>query len=142
MKTAMLAMVVVAAACAGSFGPEISDARVGEPTGPNAALYFTATGNGDGDRLVAATTDVAESTEMHETAVGDDGTVGMRSIESLDLPTEGTLVLEPGGHHVMLVDVDRLEVGEVIEVVLVWENAGEMTVMAEVVDPADTVSAP
>lgn len=113
---------------------------MGRPTGPNAALYLTAVGSGEADRLVAAVTGSAREVQMHETISGDDGTMGMRPARSLELPSDGALVLEPGGFHLMLMGVDRLDVGDTIEVTLTWEKAGEMTVSADVVDPAETMS--
>jgi copper(I)-binding protein len=113
--------------------------RIGQPTGPNAALYFHADGYGTADRLVAVTTDVASRVEIHETTMNDDGTMGMSPIDGLDLPADGELVLEPGGYHIMLIDVDRLEVGEMVEVVLDWEHAGAQSIEAEVVAPEDTM---
>ncbi|MGD2103116.1 MAG: copper chaperone PCu(A)C [Acidimicrobiia bacterium] len=136
----VLASALLLAACGGSGGPEISDARLGQPTGPNAAVYFTATSGGDADRLVGATTDVAGSVQIHETMMGDDGTMSMQAVEALDLPADGTLVLEPGGYHLMLLGADRLEVGDTIEVTLEWETAGEQMIEAEVVDPGDTMT--
>ena len=128
-------MMVAISACAGS-GLVVTEARVGEPTGPNAALYFTASG-GD-DRLVGATTSVATAVEAHETSMGDDGTMTMRPVADLAVSVDSDLVLEPGGFHLMLIDVDRLEVGDTIEVALRWETAGDMTIEALVVSPADT----
>ena len=134
---ALLALVV--SACGGgSDAPEVTDARVGQPTGPNAALYFTAQGYGTDDALISASTDVAASVELHETVMGDDQTTSMRPVTSYPLPADGELVLEPGGLHIMFIDVDRLEVGSTVEVTLDWENAGEMRITAEVVSPADT----
>jgi hypothetical protein len=63
----------------------------------------------------------------------------MRQIESLDLPPGGSLVLEPGGHHLMLIEVDRLEVGDTVEVTVSWDTEGDMVIAAAVVDPGDTV---
>jgi periplasmic copper chaperone A len=123
----------------GSDGLQISDARVGAPTGPNAAMYFTARGADEADSLRSATTDVANEIQIHETVISDEGTMSMRSVPRLELPAGGQLVLEPGGYHLMLLGVDELEVGGTIEVVLLWEVAGEMTVEAEVVDPSDTM---
>lgn len=137
MLVAVVSMATVA--CGGGDGsPEVSDARVGQPTGPNAALYFTVSGD-EADRLIGAETTAAVAVEVHETTTEDDGTMGMRAVESLDLPAGGSLVLEPGGFHLMLIDAERMEVGDVIAVTLTWENAGEMLIEAEVVDPADTM---
>ncbi|HUG08767.1 MAG TPA: copper chaperone PCu(A)C [Acidimicrobiia bacterium] len=132
---------VLSTACAADSGPiTVDGARIGEPTGPNAALYLTATSNGGPDRLVGAHTVVADVVEIHRTTIDGDGVIAMERADSLDLPAAGSLVLEPGGLHVMLVDVDRLEAGDVVEVTLIWETAGEMTVEAEIVEPADTMS--
>jgi hypothetical protein len=117
----------------------VADVRIGQPAGPNAALYLTASAEGRGDRLTGAETDVARVVEIHESTTADDGTVAMRPVDGVEIPEGGSLVLEPGGLHLMLVDVERLEVGDAIEVTLMWETAGEMTVEAQVVDPGDTV---
>jgi periplasmic copper chaperone A len=131
---------VVATGCgSASGGIAIDDVRIGQPTGPNAALYLTATSEGEPDRLVAASTDVAAGVEIHQTTT-EDGVMSMQRIDGLDLPAGESLVLEPGGFHLMLLDVARLDVGAVVEVTLIWETAGEMTVEAEVVEPADTMS--
>lgn len=137
----VLLMAVLSTACGADSGPiTVADVRIGEPAGPNAALYLTATSNGGTDRLVGAETDVADVVEIHRTTVDADGVMSMERLDSMDLPSTGALVLEPGGLHIMLVDVDRLETGDVVEVTLMWETAGEMTVEAEIVAPADTMS--
>jgi periplasmic copper chaperone A len=136
----LIAALTVAAGCGGGTdGLQISDARVGAPTGPNAAMYFTARGADEADSLRSATTDVAGEIQIHETVVGDEGTMSMRPVPRLELAAGGQLVLEPGGYHLMLVDVEPLEVGDSISVTLTWEVAGEMIVEVEVVDPSDTM---
>jgi periplasmic copper chaperone A len=136
-----LAAGVLVTACQGAKGIDITEARVGAPTGPNAALYFTASNDGgEPDVLNGVSTDVAGTAEIHETTHGEDGTMGMRPVTSLDLPAGETLTLEPGGLHVMLIDVAPLEEGERISVTLHWQSAGEMGVEAEVVSPADTMA--
>lgn len=138
--TLLAAMGLMIAACGGDGGGiEVSDARVGQPTGPNAGLYFTATSGGEADRLLGATTESAASVELHESSVGDDGTMSMQPIDGLDLPADGELVLEPGSYHLMLIDAERLEVGDTVEVTIAWERAGDMTIEAEVVEPGDTM---
>lgn len=142
-RIALFAVVgaVLMVACGGDGGGiTVTNARVGQPTGPNAAFYFTASSDGEADRLVGASTEAAASVELHETTTGDGGTLGMTPIEGVDLPADGSLVLEPGGYHVMLIDADRLEVGDTVEVTITWENAGEMVLEADVVEPSDTMS--
>lgn len=125
--------------CSGDGTIEIVDARLGEPTGPNAALYFTASGGYGPDRLIGARAAIATEVQIHETTTGEDGTMSMRPVDVLDLPADGELVLEPGGYHLMLVDVERVEAGDEIDVSLIWENSGEMTIPVDVVAPADTM---
>lgn len=125
------------AACGnGSGAPEVSDARIGEPSGPNAAMYFSASSD-EPDRLIGASTDVAASVQIHETVMNSDGTMGMSAVEGLDVSSGSPLVLEPGGFHLMLIDVDRLDVGDTVDVTLQWRDAGDMVVEAEVVGASD-----
>lgn len=140
--TATLALLVALSACGGSDpGLEVTDVRIGEPTGPNAALYLTVTDNSDlGDVLDGASTEVAASVELHETIEGDDGTMGMQPVDAqLEIAPGRTVRLEPGGLHLMLVDVDRLEVGDTVTVTLEWQTAGDLEVEAVVVEPQDAV---
>lgn len=136
---AALGSILIAACGGDGGGVTVTDARVGQPTGPNAAVYFTASSGGEADRLIGAATDAAASVELHETAMGDDGTMGMAPVDGLDLPAGGELVLEPGGYHLMMIDADRLEVGDTVEVTLTWESTGDMVLEAEVVEPSDTM---
>lgn len=144
MRRSLLAgailLATVAACSSGEETIEIVDARLGEPAGPNAALYFTASGGDEPDRLLGARAAVAAEVQIHETATGQDGSTTMRPVDGLDLPADGELVLEPGGYHLMLVDVERVESGDEVDVTLIWENSGEMTIPVDVVEPADTMS--
>jgi copper(I)-binding protein len=136
-----LAVVGLVTGCQGPGGIAVTHARVGVPAGPNAALYFTAANEGgETDVLIGASSDVAGGVEIHETTQAEDGTMRMRPVTGLDLPAGETLTLEPGGLHVMLIDVEPLEEGEDIAVTLHWESAGDMEVEAEVVSPAETVT--
>lgn len=143
MRRLLVVLALVAfglAACAESDGEiDLSDVRVTEPTGPNAALYFTVT-SGVADRLLGAETDAAASIRIHETVMGADGTMGMQPVESLEVNSGETLTLEPGGVHLMLIDAERLQVADEVEITLIWEDAGEQTVVAEVVEPADAMN--
>ena len=137
----VFAVAGVLAGCQGAGDIAITDARIGAPAGPNAALYFTASnGGGESDALIGASTDVSGDAEIHETTHAADGTMGMRPVTGLELAAGETLTLEPGGLHVMLIGVEPLEEGDRVAVTLQWESAGEMQVEAEVVSPAETMS--
>jgi copper(I)-binding protein len=135
----IVALVVAGCSVGAQSTPRVVDAVIGQPTGPNAALYFRAVSTGESDRLKGAITAVASVIEMHETTMNNDGTMTMQPVASLPLPAGGELVLEPGGLHFMLVDVDRLEIDQLVEVLLSWEIAGEVAMEAKVVSPADVI---
>jgi periplasmic copper chaperone A len=65
--------------------------------------------------------------------MGDSGMMGMRKIDSLEIPAGGMVKLMPGGYHIMLIGLTReLVVGEKIEMTLKFEKAGDVKVTAEV----------
>lgn len=139
-KTLLLAAIatLALAACAGSAetGGEISaeDVRTPVPVGPNGAVYMTLTNESDADdRLVGASTDVAASVELHETQM-EGGSMAMQQVDGIAIPAGGEAVLEPGGLHVMLIDVDQgLAEGDTVDLTLSFENAGDQQVTADVV---------
>ena len=68
--------------------------------------------------VVGAEADFAEAVEMHTHAMGEDGRMAMRQVESFDIPANGAHELRRGGDHLMLFGVDRasLVAGETVEV--------------------------
>lgn len=118
------------------------------------AAYVTITSPID-DKLIAASVDatVAASVEVHETvvsgtdttaAMGSDTTMPsggmemtMRPVEFIELPAGTAVELKPGGYHIMLLQlVEPLEVGDTLELTLVFETAGEITIDVPVLDEA------
>jgi hypothetical protein len=128
------ALLLTACTPAGSPSITVSDARVPEPAGPNGAAYMTLANDGEGDgRLVAVETDVADVAEIHETTMND-GSMSMQQVDGIDVPAGGSTALEPGGLHVMLLNVDQdLAVGDTVALVLTFDGGDEQTVDAEVV---------
>ena len=82
------------------------------------------------DRLVAARSDVAQRVELHTHIEDDNGVMRMVEVEDgFAIPAGGSHALARGGDHVMFLGLNQsLEHGDEIEVVLVFEEAGEMTV--------------
>src|SRR6056297_2052518 len=59
--------------------------------------------------------------------------MGMREIDALDVPAGETVSLEPGGYHLMLLELaDDLVPGESFDLTLEFADAGEVTVTVEV----------
>jgi copper(I)-binding protein len=144
-------------------GPSIEVVDVWARTSPMVAtagaVYMTITNSGDtDDALIGAGVDpsIAKKVEMHETvavpsdtsggmgsetstAMGGSGSemMEMRPVDRIVAPADGFVALEPGGYHIMLLDlVQPLAVGTSIDLVLTFEHAGEMTVTAAVRDTA------
>jgi hypothetical protein len=85
------------------------------------------------DALIGATSPAAATVEIHETTAGASGMTGMQPVDALDLPAGATVTLEPGGYHLMLIDLTAdLEVGQDIELTLDFETGPDLTVTAEV----------
>lgn len=61
-------------------------------------------------------------TEIHEMAM-QDNVMRMRQLDGLDLPAGKTVVLKPGGYHVMFFDLkNQIKEGDVVPLTLVFEN--------------------
>ena len=61
----------------------------------------------------------------------------MQEISSLEIPAGGSVAFEPGGYHVMLLDLpDPLETGETFEVTFTQDDGSEFSVEVEVRDDA------
>ena len=133
------AAVVIAVAVAGWLataalalggGPLVVDgawvrASIGESR--VSAAYLSIANRGvSADRLVGVAAERAGHAMIHRSVVVD-GVMKMRHVDAVEIPPGGSIRLEPGGLHVMLMGVSsRLEAGERISLTLVFERAGEV----------------
>lgn len=108
--------------------------RATVPAAKVAAGYFTVTNPTDEpDRLVSATAEVAEKTEIHQMSM-QDGVMSMRPVDGpLEVPAKGELTLEPGGqgpgYHLMFMGLKRRVIdGEKFSGTLTFEKAGTVAV--------------
>jgi hypothetical protein len=80
-----------------------------------------------------------EGEEVSEDTMAGDmsGEMTMRPVSSVALPAGETVMLMPGGYHIMLLDLAApLEVGQTFDVTLTFANAGTQVVTVEVRDEA------
>lgn len=139
-RFAIAGIVLVTAACAASQGePTVTDVRITEPAGPNAAIYLTASGVDDVLFDATVESDVGRDVEFHLSKVDDNGVMTMEPVASAEIPPGGDLVLEPGGLHLMVIDAGDLQIGDVVTVTLIWERYGPQTIEASVVSPGDVM---
>ncbi|MGA8044699.1 MAG: copper chaperone PCu(A)C [Dermatophilaceae bacterium] len=94
-------------------------------------VFGTLTNSSDVDvRLTGGSSPVAGTVELHETVMSDEGMVMREADGGLVVPAGGSLVLEPGGHHIMLMDLtEPVPAGADVEVVLHSEDGAELTVV-------------
>lgn len=96
---------------------------------PNSAAYGVLVNLGaEDDTLIAASTEAAEAVELHEMKMGDGDVMMMRPVEGgFAAPANGFTVLEPGGLHIMLINLTApLVAGEELAITLTFEHAGEV----------------
>jgi len=103
--------------------------------GRMSAAYMTIANKGDtDDTLKSARTPKAKAVELHQTTMTADGVMQMRKVED-GLPVEAgaSLVLEPGGAHLMLLGLeDAVKAGEELVLTLEFANAGAVDVVVPV----------
>lgn len=99
------------------------------PNVPNGAAYFVVHNNGkDGDRLLAASSPIADKAELHaHVHIGE--VMRMQQINSVGIPAGGEARFEPSGNHVMLFGLKKpLVAGERFPLTLEFEKAGKVEV--------------
>ena len=115
---------------------QVTDAWVRLPmaAGSPGAAYMVIVNEGTtADALVGVSTSSASSVEMHQTTTDSSGMSGMHPISRLDLPAMGTVSLEPGGYHLMLMGLgSSIKAGDKITLELTFEHFGVYPVEAEV----------
>lgn len=86
--------------------------------------------------VVAAETDAAETTELHETVDDGSGTMTMRQKEGgFPIPAGDHLHLEPGGNHIMLLGLTApLLAGEEVTVEISFDDGSTLEVTVPVKD--------
>lgn len=99
----------------------------------NGAAYMTLTVTGDqGDRLIAASSPMAERAELH-THMMEGDVMKMRAVEAVDVAPGAPTALKPGGLHIMLLGLSApLKEGERVPLTLTFERAGKLDVEIEV----------
>lgn len=95
--------------------------------------YLSITNNGTTeDALIAASSPVAARVEMHQTTISE-GMARMRPLREIVIGAGKSVQIEPGGIHLMLVDLKApLTAGTSVPLLLKFRSAGEITVQLKV----------
>ncbi len=130
--------LAVVAACAVALPALAADimvmdpyARVSTKSSSSGAAFMVLMNQADAaDRLVSARSDVSERVELHTHKEDENGVMRMIHVEEgFAVPAGGEHALARGGDHVMFMGLKQpLEHGDVVEVTLTFEQAGDVVV--------------
>lgn len=87
-------------------------------------VFGTIRNPGDAElHLTGAIGDIGGTTELHETVPGATGMMMQEKQDGFVIPAGGELVLEPGGNHIMLMDLDQpITTGQRITITLQFDD--------------------
>ena len=129
MALLMLTMLAAGPAWAANAKPqtpkiEMPWARATAGRAETGAAYLRLVGAERDDRLLAASSPVAETVELH-THLDEDGVMRMRPVPAIAVPAAGMVELKPGGLHIMLIGLKGpLKEGRRFPLTLIFERAG------------------
>jgi len=103
------------------------------PATVTGVVYMQISNTGGSDRLLRVSSDIAEYPELHESFMQGDKMKMKHLADGLKIPAEDEVVLQPGGLHIMLINLTKeLESGESFELTLHFEKAGPVTVASHI----------
>ena len=140
-KIALVAMTLCLLTAASTRTGDLEVAHAwARPTVPSASegvVYLTIFNHGKAaDALTGVSTSAAKRAELHTSdMIG--GMMQMRAATSFAIPAGGSLALEPGGDHIMLLGLTApLKRGDSIDLTLTFERQGKVDLVVPVTDAA------
>lgn len=131
-----LFLLLPVAAAAQTAQLEVKDvwARATIGSSSNAAVFMTITSQNP-DRLVAASTPVANETDLM-TMEGGSSAMEMKNLNVIDIPANKPVSLNPSGLHVWLAGLKQpLKAGQTFPLTLTFEKAGHREVTVSIINP-------
>lgn len=129
--TAIGLCLPVAPASAGEGQLEVTNAWSRATVGSSApgVVYLTIENHSpQADRLLSLSTPIARHASLHET-VREGGMMHMRPVEHLEIPPRASVSFEPGGLHVMLMNLrSGIEAGDHFRLTIRFEKRGAVEV--------------
>ncbi len=121
---AVAASLAAHAAWAANISVTDAWARATMPGQPVSGAYMRIQADADA-RLVGVSSSVVPRVEVHEMSM-DGGVMRMREVKTIDLPKGKTVSLQPGGFHLMLMNLKKpIAAGDVIPLTLTVESGGK-----------------
>jgi len=139
VSTAVVATTLMATSAFAS-GLDVSNAWARASAGAakaGGAFLAVHNGNEHAHTLLSASSDVAKRVELH-THTMIDGMMKMREVkDGIPLPAGSTVMLQPGGYHVMLMGLHApLKEGTTFALTLTFDNGKDVTVDVNVQSPS------
>ena len=128
MKATFTAALLISAASLPAWAANISVtdawARATMPGQPVSGAYMQIQSDADA-RLVGVSSPAVPRVEVHEMKMDGD-VMHMREVKAIDLPKGKTVSLEPGGFHIMLMNLPKpIAAGDIIPLILTVESGGK-----------------
>lgn len=128
MKTTLASALLISLMSLPAWAANISvtDAwvRATMPGQPVGGAYMQIESDTDA-RLVGVSSSAVPRVEVHEMKMDGD-VMRMREVKAIDLPKGKTVSLEPGGFHIMLMNLKKpIVAGDIIPLALVIESGGK-----------------
>jgi len=128
MKALVTVVLLASAASLPAWAAQISVtdawARATMPGQPVGGAYMQIRSDADA-RLIGVSSSVVPRVEVHEMTMDGD-MMRMREVKAVELPKGKTVSLEPGGFHIMLMNLKKpIVVGDSIPLTLVIESDGK-----------------
>lgn len=126
-RLALASVILLSAACSAGEAVSVRDAVYRPPLGQGSvsAAYLTLTSKSP-DRLIGASSPAAGAIEIHTMQRTGD-VVRMRRLDGVDLPAGRPVRFEPGGLHLMLIDLEDEGENAAIAITFELESGAKVT---------------
>ncbi len=112
----------------------LSSAQVTEPNAAGTTdAYVDVQNNGPADKLISANISVGGVITLRSPV--RDGTATMRTVQSILIPADSLVRLDPAGSHLLITAAGHMRSGTEVTLTLVFAHAGAVSVLALVTNP-------
>lgn len=96
--------------------------------------YLTIENTGAADSMTRVEAkQVTTQAELHTHTQTADGVMQMRKLDALEIPAKSTVVLQPGGHHIMLIGLEKpLLDGKVFDLTCSFKTHAPITIRVKI----------
>lgn len=123
LAASLLFSTGVLAAAADQISVDKAYVRLAPPSAPTTAAFMVIHNHGDQDiKVVKADSPASRLTELH-THLNEGGVMKMRPVAAIEVKAKSMAVLQPGGLHVMMIDLKApLKEGDVVPMTLGFDD--------------------